>query len=86
MATWKELLEEEMRHNGEALSDLVEITLTDEEMVVEFDAGRGSIEGKPFTAWTATSVYFPVCYDGSEWVESVSRHPDGKPTFHLGGG
>ena len=42
-------------------------------------------EGKPFTIWTANTVYFPVVYDGAEWVGSVSRNPDGKPTDHQGG-
>lgn len=31
-------------------------------------------------------VYFPLCYDGSEWVGSVSRNPNGVSTMHLGGG
>jgi hypothetical protein len=31
-------------------------------------------------------VYFPACYDGAEWVGSVSRNPDGKATRHQGGG
>jgi len=86
METWKELLEDEMQERGETLADLVANTLTDADMVQEFDAGYGAAEGRPFTAWTANTVYFPVQYDGAEKVGSVSRHPDGKPTKHHGGG
>lgn len=84
--TWKRLIEGEMVERGETFADLESCTLTDAELTAEFDAGYGGTEGKAFTAWTARTVYFPVCYDGAEWVGSVSRHPDGKPTTHQGGG
>lgn len=82
--SWKMLLEREMDARGETLADLEANTLTDAEMVKEFNAGHGGTEGIPFTAWSPKTVYFPVCYDGAEWVGSVSRHPDGKPTCHQG--
>lgn len=85
MTNWKELLEIAMAYRGETLIDLVANTLSEEEMLVEFDDDFGSEEGKPFTAWSQKAVYFPAKYDGSEWVESVSRHPDGEPTNHVGG-
>ena len=85
MSTWKELLEDAMQERGETLADLESNTLTDADMVKDFDSEHYGIEGKPFTAWTAKTVYFPVCFDGAEWVGSVSRHPDGKPTAHQGG-
>ena len=86
MSTWKELLELAMQERGETLAELEANTLTDEDTVDEFDSGYGGTEGVPFTAWTAKTVYFPIQYDGAEWVGSVSRHPDGKPTYHQGGG
>ena len=86
MTTWKELLKETMQMRGETIADLVACTLTDAELVAEFDSGYGGTEGQPFTAWTANTVYFPICYDGAEWVGSVSRNPDGKLTDHQGGG
>lgn len=52
----------------------------------QFADGYGSTEGLPFTLWTVKRVYFPVCYDGSEWVESVPREPNGEATEHVGGG
>ena len=86
MSTWKKMLKDAMQERGETLADLETNTLTDADMVKEFDSGYGGTEGVPFTAWTAKTVYFPICYDGAEWVGSVSRHPDGKPTEHQGGG
>jgi hypothetical protein len=83
--TWRKILIIEMEARGETFADVESSTLTDEQYDKEFDAGYGSIEGVPFTVWTKRHVYFPVCYDGSEWVGSVSRNPDGKPTRHLGG-
>jgi hypothetical protein len=84
--SWKTTLEGVMACHGETLQDLEAITLTDDELAAEFDSGYGGTEGKPFTAWSTKRVYFPICYDGAEWVGSVSRHPDGKPTEHQGGG
>lgn len=86
MSTWKALITEELQLQGESWDDIVSITLTQDELNKEFDNSFGIAEGEPFTAWTARRVYFPVCYDGSEWVKSVSRDPDGQPTAHCGGG
>lgn len=86
MSTWKKMLEYAMKKRGETLAELEATTLTEADMVKEFDSSYGEVKGVPFTAWSAKTVYFPVCYDGAEWVGSVSRHPDGKPTKHQGGG
>jgi hypothetical protein len=85
MTNWKELIREEMKDHNETFEDVVECTLTDEELQVSFDSSYGCREGAPFTLWTINRTYFPVVYDGAEWVGSVSRNPDGKPTYHLGG-
>lgn len=82
---WKEMIESEMKCHQETFEDVVECTLSEEQLVKNFDCGYGGTEGEPFTVWTANRVYFPICYDGAEWVESVSRNPDGKPTTHFGG-
>ena len=86
MANWKTMIEEEMRNRGEAWSDIVSSTLTDAEASKSFDDGFGGVGGQHFTVWTEKTVYFPVTYDGIEWVGSVSRHPDGRATPHHGGG
>ena len=85
MTTWKDQILEEMRFVGETFDDVVSCTLTDEELLKEFDGGFGGSQGLAFTLWTADRVYFPAVYDGAEWVSSVSRNPDGKPTRHVGG-
>lgn len=56
-------------------------------MTTPFDCGFGGTNGPRFTVWTKTRVFFPVCYDGAEWVESVSRDPTFfEVTDHVGGG
>jgi hypothetical protein len=84
--SWKDLVENEFREQGESWTDVESNTMTKEELNTPFDNWYGAVEGCAFTIWTTDRVYFPVCYDGAEWVSSVSRHPDGKPTNHVGGG
>lgn len=86
MTTWKKSIMERMNLNAETWSDVESCTLSEEQLNIKFDNGWGNEEGLPFTVWTKNHVYFPVCYDGSEWCGSVSRNPDGKPTSHQGGG
>lgn len=83
--TWRQQLTDALKEQQETWPDIESITLTDNQLDTEFDDGFGGAEGEPFTVWTKNRVYFPIVYDGAEWVESVSRHPDGKPTYHLGG-
>ena len=83
--TWKELIEKEMSRYGETMVDTVDSTFAGNEIETTFDAGFGGSEGIPFTLWTENRVYFPVVYDGAEWVGSASRNPDGVPTKHFGG-
>lgn len=83
MANWRDLIMVEMEKHKENWDDIVSTTMTNGESSVEFNAYWE--EGIPFTVWTKKRVYFPVCYDGSEWVGSVSRDPDGIPTTHMGG-
>lgn len=84
--SWREMLLVEMREHGECFDDIISNTLSDEQMDFRFHCGYGGTRGGPFTAWTTNRVYFPVQYDGSEWVGSVARNPDGMPTGHMGGG
>jgi len=77
------MIEEEMKDYKDS-TRIVSCTLTDEQLDVEFDSSFGWVYGEPFTLWTEKRVYFPVCYDGAEWVGSVSRDPDGVSTDHMG--
>jgi hypothetical protein len=86
MKTWRMLISEELKKQNETWTDVFSCTLLDSELDVEFDDNYGLVEGKAFTLWTHDRVYFPVQYDGAEWVGSVSRLPDGKATKHFGAG
>jgi len=86
--SWAAMLRGAMVVHGDELEDLVDCVpaIDSPDMQGEFNTGYGSTEGCAFTAWTDERVYFPVQYDGAEWVESVPRHPDGTATGHVGGG
>jgi hypothetical protein len=82
---WRESITQQMGDHGETWADVESCTLTDEQLDADFNDSFGSAEGEAFTLWTKSRVYFPAVYDGSEWVTSVSRNPDGIPTAHVGG-
>ena len=82
MATWRELIKVEMKRNKDTWTKLVHVT--DSDLDREFYDGYGAVDGEPFTLWTEKYVYFPVCYDGAEWVGSVRRDPCAKRTAHVG--
>lgn len=84
-STWKALIINEMADQKENWGDVVQHTLSDDELTEEFDCGYGGEEGCGFTLWTKKRVYFPACYDGAEWVASVPRAPSGEKTWHVGG-
>lgn len=81
MSNWKEMIAEEA---GDDV--IIACTLTDEQMLREFDSGYGGTEGDAFTAWSEKYVYFPICYDGAEWVGKAPRNPCDEATKHMGGG
>lgn len=85
LTNWKTQLSLALKERGESWADVEANTMSEAEMLEEFYAGFGGINGCPFTVWTKNTVYFPIRYDGSEWVGSVSRNPDGEPTAHQGG-
>jgi hypothetical protein len=82
--TWRKILLEELDDAGECWDDVISCTCTQLELDVEFNNGFGTTEGIPFTVWTKKRVYFPVQYDGSEWIESVPRDPCLEETTHVG--
>lgn len=85
ITTWRKDIQSSLARHGESWKDIESITLTEEQLDRSFNDGFGGSEGDPFTVWTKHRVYFPAVYDGSEWVTSVSRNPDGLPTIHVGG-
>ena len=87
MSTWRELISEDMEDHKDSWPSVVRCTLSDAELDEGFDSGYGGTRGKPFTLWTHSRVYFPACYDGSEWCASVPRDPiSNEATGHVGGG
>ena len=83
--TWRTELSRAFEEANDAWENIEASTLTDSQLDRSFYAGYGGSEGDAFTVWTKTKVYFPIVYDGSEWVGWVSRNPDGVPTAHQGG-
>jgi hypothetical protein len=84
MGSWRNMIQKEMAKRGDSWQFTEYCTLSDEELDREFCSGYGSPEGEPFTLWTITRIYFPATYDGSEWVESIARHPSKEVTWHVG--
>ena len=83
--TWRKEITAVMQDHGESWADVEGCTLDDAALDVAFDTLSGRPEGEHFTLWTRTRVYFPACYDGTEWVASVPRHPCDEATEHVGG-
>jgi hypothetical protein len=83
MTNWYKEIKAIANKNGEKI---IECTLSEDELHKEFDDGYGGTEGSPFTAWSENWVYFPLCYDGAEWVGCAPRNPCGKAMEHQGGG
>lgn len=85
METWRKLIKKAL-NDGDDISSLV-FTPSDLDLDYQFDSGYGGIEGQPFVAWSDNWVYFPVSYDGAEWVGSVPRNPVSEyEPRHFGGG
>jgi hypothetical protein len=80
MGNWKKMLEDAAGDDK-----IIAYTLSDKELVREFNTGYGLHEGAPFTAWGEKYVYFPVVYDGAESVGKAPRNPCDEATAHVGG-
>ena len=84
MTTWRKLLEEEFQIQNDLWKNIVMMTPSDGKWLdYYFDDDSNIIEGVPFTVWTKNRVYFPLSFDGSESVGSVSKIPNGISTAHL---
>ncbi len=83
MATWRTLIAKSAKNDT-----ILQCTLTESELDIEFSTDGGGEEGIPFFAWSKDWVYFAACYDGSEWVARVPRNPEtpNHAPYHIGGG
>ncbi|WP_177171835.1 hypothetical protein [Nitrosovibrio tenuis] len=52
-----------MEQRNESCEDVVRCTLSEDDLLAEFDDSYGTIEDKPFTLWTKERVYFPAVYE-----------------------
>lgn len=84
MNNWRNMLKAEFEARGDDFAKMT-TTLTEEQLNRVFDTGFGGSEGAPFTAWGEEYVYFPVVYDGAEWVGSAPRFICDEATEHVGG-
>lgn len=83
--SWYMLLQIAASERNEKIEDII-TTMSKEELHKAFDAGYGGTRGTPFTAWGPEWVYFPLCYDGYEWVGAAPRNPCDIKLEHQGGG
>lgn len=83
--SWRKELVRCLEDTKQTWADIVAVTLTESELDKLFHPGHGGREGLAFTAWTKQRVYFPVVYDGAEWVGSAPRDPCDEATGHVGG-
>ena len=72
--TWRQAFVEAREEGGDD-SPVVAVAPGEAALDVEFYGGYGATKGPSFTIWTEQRVYFPACYDGAEWIESVPRNP-----------
>ena len=73
--SWSVLISKEMRKHKDGWKNVIDSTLTDDELHQRFNNDYGIEEGKPFLVWSSDWVYFPVLHDGKQWVGSVPRNP-----------
>jgi hypothetical protein len=75
------------RKEFEAFNDykVVAVEPNEDVLDIKFDAGYGGSEGPPVLIWTEEYVYFPVVYDGAEWLDRAPRNPRAEGQPHVGG-
>ena len=84
MTTWRQLFDE-ARSDASDASLVVQVAPNEAVLDVEFDDDYGISEGPAVLVWTEDRVYFPVVYDGSEWLGSAPRNPTTEGQEHVGG-
>lgn len=82
--TWRADFEAERENCGDT-SPFVAVAPDETVLDIEFDDGYGGSQGPDVLIWTEERVYFPVVYDGAEWLESAPRNPTQRGQRHVGG-
>lgn len=70
---------------AEDASPVVGVAPNEQALDKVFDDGYGGSEGPNILVWTERRVYFPVVYDGAEWMASAPRNPQPQGQAHVGG-
>jgi len=82
--TWRIYLKDACLETGENVADLVS-TLSEEDLDRPFVCpSRWESSGVPFQAWGPVFTYFPIEYDGRQWVGFVPRNPCNTPAHPQG--
>jgi hypothetical protein len=84
LTTWRREFEDERQVTHDD-SPLIAVAPDESVLDEEFDSGYGSSEGPDVLLWTEQRVYFPVVYDGAEWLASAPRNPVAEGQKHVGG-
>jgi hypothetical protein len=82
--TWREELKAAM-HSASDPGPVVAVAPDEATLDVIFHEDFGGSEGPSVLIWTEQRVYFPVTYDGSEWLGSAPRNPQASGQEHVGG-
>lgn len=82
--TWRREYEAERAEQKDE-SPLVAVAPEGIDLDLEFDGGYGGSRGERVLIWTEERVYFPVVYDGAEWMGSAPRNPAAEGQRHVGG-
>lgn len=83
MTTWRQLFDD-ARRDASDTSPIVQVAPNEAVLDVEFDNDFGLSEGPAVLVWTEDRVYFPVVYDGLEWLGSAPRNPTAEGQGHVG--
>lgn len=81
--TWRKAFAAE---RGGDLTPVVAVAPGEATLDIGFYSGYGISEGPNILIWTEERVYFPVVYDGAEWMGSAPRNPAPEGQPHVGGG
>lgn len=76
--TFRTCISRAMKEHEDSWECATDCTLSAAELDSSFD---DNVERTGFTVWTRRRVYFPICFNYSYVVESVSRLPDGVATI-----
>lgn len=84
MTTWRREFIHAAKLDDDA-SPIVAVAPDEAALDAPFDPGYGGPEGPDVLVWTEERVYFPVVYDGAEWMGSAPRDPQPEGQGHVGG-